>query len=158
MSNKLLLGLATIVTTLAAPLILAADRAPARTGAAIIAALDTEYQAAVERNDWQVMDRILHPQFTLILGNGTVVSRAELIDEARKGDIVYEKQVEMPGTQSVRMYGNDTAVVTALLWLKFQRKGTQKQQDYKLWFSDTYVRTSDGWKYAFGQASMRLPD
>jgi len=30
--------------------------------------------------------------------------------------------------------------------------------DRRLWFSDTYVRTPQGWKYVFGQASLRLPD
>ena len=151
MQGRMLLG----VAALAAAAVVAA---PMKSDAELIAAIDTEYQAAVERNDWAGMDRILHPEFTLVLGNGTVVSRADLIDEARKGDIVYEKQVEMPGTQSVRLYGKDTAIVTALLWLKYQRKSNGKQQDYKLWFSDTYVRTKDGWRYAFGQASLRLPE
>ena len=151
MQGRMLLG----VAALAAAAVVAA---PMKSDAEVIAAIDTEYQAAVERNDWAGMDRILHPEFTLVLGNGTVVSRADLIDEARKGDIVYEKQVEMPGTQSVRLYGKDTAIVTALLWLKYQRKSNGKQQDYKLWFSDTYVRTKDGWRYAFGQASLRLPE
>jgi hypothetical protein len=32
-----------------------------------------------------------------------------------------------------------------------------KPFEYKLWFSDTYIRTPSGWKYAFAQASMRLP-
>jgi hypothetical protein len=27
-----------------------------------------------------------------------------------------------------------------------------------LWFSDTYVRTQRGWRYAFGQASIALPE
>ena len=125
--------------------------------ATIVAALDTEYQAAVERNDWQTMDRILHPDFTLVLGNGKVYSRAELIDSARDKHIEYEKQVEMPGTQTVRVFGNDTATVTALLWLKGTRKSDASTFEYKLWFSDTYVRTKDGWRYAFGQASLRLP-
>ena len=125
--------------------------------AKIIAALDTEYQAAVERNDWQTMDRILHQDFTLVLGNGKVYSRAELIESARDKHIEYEKQVEMPGTQTVRMFGNDTATVTALLWLKGTRKKDQSTFEYKLWFSDTYVRTREGWRYAFGQASLRLP-
>ena len=125
--------------------------------ATIVAALDTEYQAAVERNDWQTMDRILHPDFTLVLGNGKVYSRAELIESARDKHIEYEKQVEMPGTQTVRVFGNDTATVTALLWLKGTRKSDQSTFEYKLWFSDTYVRTKDGWRYAFGQASLRLP-
>jgi len=125
--------------------------------AAVIAALDTEYQAAVERNDWQAMDRILHPDFTLVLGNGNVYSRADLIESARDRHIEYEKQVEMPGTQTVRVFGDDTATVTALLWLKGTRKKDATTFEYKLWFSDTYVRTKDGWRYAFGQASLRLP-
>jgi ketosteroid isomerase-like protein len=122
-----------------------------------VATLDTEYQAAVERNDWQTMDRILHPDFTLVLGNGKVYSRSELIESARGKQIEFEKQVEMPGTQTVRMFGNDTATVTALLWLKGTRKNDQSAFEYKLWFSDTYVRTKHGWRYAFGQASLRLP-
>ena len=125
--------------------------------AAVVAALDTEYQAAVERNDWHSMDRILHPDFTLVLGNGNVYSRADLIESARDRHIEYAKQVEMPGTQTVRVFGNDTATVTALLWLKGTRKKDASTFEYKLWFSDTYVRTNDGWRYAFGQASLRLP-
>jgi ketosteroid isomerase-like protein len=122
-----------------------------------VADLDTAYQAAVERNDWQAMDRILHPDFVLVIGNGTAFTRAQLIDSARNPIAAYEKQVEMPGTQKVRLFGKDTAVVTALLWLKGTRDGGKTPFDYKLWFSDTYVRTPDGWKYAFGQASLRLP-
>ena len=125
--------------------------------ATLVAALDTEYQAAVERNDWRTMDRILHPDFTLVLGNGKVYSRAELIESARDRHIEYEKQVEMPDTQTVRLFGKDTATVTALLWLKGTRKNDASTFEYKLWFSDTYVRTKDGWRYAFGQASLRLP-
>ena len=122
-----------------------------------VADLDTAYQAAVERNDWQAMDRILHPDFVLVIGNGTAFTRAQLIDSARNPIAVYERQVEMPGTQTVRLFGKDTAVVTALLWLKGTRNSDKTPFDYKLWFSDTYVRTTDGWKYAFGQASLRLP-
>jgi hypothetical protein len=46
-------------------------------------------------------------------------------------------------------------VVTALLWIKYTHEG--KELDYKLWFSDTYVRTPKGWRYALGQASIALP-
>jgi hypothetical protein len=79
-----------------------------------------------------------------------------LIDNARNEVIVYEKQVEEPGTQVVRMYGKDTATVTALLWCKGTRKDGKPPFDFKLWFTDTYVRTADGWRYAFGQASMPI--
>ena len=153
MHSKMLMGLVA-VTALAAPLSPAADQADAAT----LAAIDTAYQLAVERNDRQGMDRVLHPDFTLVLGNGKVYSRADLIESARDRHITYEKQVEIPGTQAVRLYGKDTAIITALLWLKGTRKSDQSSFEYKLWFSDTYVRTADGWKYAFGQASLRLPE
>ncbi len=122
-----------------------------------IAAMDTQYQTAVESNDWQTMDRILHPDFVLVLGDGVTHQRQRLIDNARNGVIQYEKQVELPGTQVVRMYGNDTATVTALLWCKGTRTEGKKAFDFKLWFTDTYVRTDEGWRYAFGQASTPLP-
>jgi len=130
--------------------------ASAADDAAAVAALDTEYQAAVERNDWQTMDRILHPDFVLMLGNGKSVSRSELIASARNKDVVYEKQVEDPGTQKVRLYGKDTATVTARLWLRYTG-ADQAVHDYKVWFTDTYVLTPDGWQYAFGMASLHLP-
>jgi ketosteroid isomerase-like protein len=147
-----LLGPLALATVLIVPAAAAKDEP-----AAIVAALDTEYQAAVERNDWRTMDRILHPDFTLVLGNGKVYSRADLIESARDRHIEFEKQVEMPDTQTVRLFGKDTATVTALLWLKGTRKNDASTFEYKLWFSDTYVRTKDGWRYAFGQASLRLP-
>ncbi len=83
--------------------------------------------------------------------------RARLVDSARNPIAEYEKQVEMPGTQKVRLFGKDTAVVTALRWLKRTRASGKSAFDCKLWFSDTCVRTLDGWKCAFGQASLRLP-
>jgi hypothetical protein len=102
------------------------------------------------------MDRILHEDFTLVLGNGRIVTRAQMIASARDRDIEYRKQVEEPGTQRVRLYGDHTATVTALLLLEGTRKKDQSEFEYRLWFTDTYVLTPTGWKYAFGQASTRL--
>lgn len=122
----------------------------------IVATLDTEYQSAVERNDWQDMDRILHPDFVLILGDGTIYSRSQLIASAKDRYIEYEEQAEVPETQIVRLYGDNTATVTAQLVLKGTRKEDRSKIDFKLWFTDTYVRTKDGWRYAFGQAGTPL--
>lgn len=121
----------------------------------VIAKLDNEFQAAVKTNDVQTMERILHKDMILVLGNGTVNTREELLQEARDKTIVYEHQEEDPGTKTVRMWG-DTAVVTARLWVKGVNKG--RTFDRRLWFSDTYVRTPSGWRYAFGQASLHLPE
>jgi ketosteroid isomerase-like protein len=119
-----------------------------------VAALDTKYQAAVKANDATIMDQILADDFVLVTGRGSVFSKADLLDSARKKEASYERQDEEPGTQKVRVWG-DTAVVTALLWIKSVQGG--KPADYKLWFSDTYVRTPTGWRYVFGQASLPLP-
>jgi ketosteroid isomerase-like protein len=119
-----------------------------------VAALDTKYQAAVKSNNAATMDQILADDFVLVTGRGKVSSKADLIESARKKEVTYERQEEEPGTQKVRVWG-DTAVVTALLWIKAQQGG--KPVDYKLWFSDTYLRTPTGWRYVFGQASLPLP-
>jgi ketosteroid isomerase-like protein len=123
--------------------------------AASIAQLDLEFQHAVKVNDAAAMDRILHKDYWLVLGNGTVVTREELLDEARARRIEYEVQDEVPGSQKVRVWG-DTAVVTAKLRIKGRRDGQTFSRT--LWFSDTYVRTPSGWKYAFAQASLPLPE
>ena len=120
-----------------------------------IADLDTEYQAAVERNDVATIERIHHPEMVLVLSNGTVLTGKQIEEAARDKTRVYEKQVEVDDSQVVRVVG-DTAVVTAKLWLKGSRK-TGEAFDYKLWFSDTYVRTPTGWRYFFGQAGAPLP-
>lgn len=122
---------------------------------ATVAALDLAYQAAVKANDAEAMGRILHPDFVLVVGSGAAASREDLLREARAKSIAWEIQDEEPGTQTVRLFG-DTAVVTAKLRLKYMAGG--KGYDRRLWFSDTYVRTPQGWRYAFGQASLSLPD
>ena len=117
-----------------------------------VAELDTQYQRAVRDNDAATMERILADDFVLVTGRGKTMSKADLLKEARARTITYEQQDELE--QHVRVWG-DTAVVTALLWMKGTQSGTAF--DYKLWFSDTYVRTPAGWKYVLGQASLPLP-
>ena len=118
-----------------------------------VAALDTAYQAAVERNDAEAMDRILADDFVLVVGRGATFTKADLLAQAREKTVIYEHQED--SQQTVRVWGQ-TAVVTALLWIKGTKEG--KPIERKLWFSDTYVRTPSGWRYVFGQASLPLPD
>jgi ketosteroid isomerase-like protein len=120
---------------------------------ASLAALDTEYQPAVKANDALTMNRILADDFVLVTGRGNVFTKEDLLTSARNKEVIYEHQEDTE--QTVRIWG-DTAVVTALLWQKGTNNG--KPFDDKLWFSDTYIRTPTGWRYAFGQASIRLPD
>ena len=122
------------------------------TDESIVAALDTEYQEAVKNNDATTMARILADDFVLVTGNGRVYTKADLLKEAVEKTVIYERQEDTD--QTVRMWG-DTAVVTALLWARGTDRG--EPFDYKVWFSDTYVRASTGWLYVFGQSSLRLP-
>jgi len=120
-----------------------------------VAAIDVKYQDAVKRNDAETMAQILHEDFVLVLGTGKSYTRGDLLESARSRHIDYERQDEDPGTQTVRLWGDHTAVVTARLWLKYVAEG--KSFERRLWFSDTYVRTPKGWRYVFGQASIALP-
>jgi ketosteroid isomerase-like protein len=140
---------------LAFALVPATAGATAADDARIVAALDTEFQAAVKHNDAVTIARHLADDMVLLTGRGRVYTKQDHIVSAQKKERIYEQQDEEPGTQQVRVWG-DTAIVTALLWCK----GTDKEGkpfDYKVWFSDTYVRTPAGWKYVFGQASLPLP-
>ena len=118
-----------------------------------VADLDTQYQLAVKGNDVEGMERILADDVVLVTGRGRVFNKTDLLNEARSGTIVYEHQED--SEQRVRVWG-DTAVVTALLWAKGTEGG--RPFEYRLWFSDTYVRTPNGWRYVFGQASLPLPN
>ncbi len=150
MQMKPILGAAAALAMMAGPAL--ADPADDMRA---VAALDTAYQAAVERNDADAMAAILHEDMILVLGNGAVHTGEDLLRAARTRRIVYEHQVEDEGTQTVRLYG-DTAIVTARLYIKAVQNG--QPMEFRLWFSDTYVRTPQGWRYVFGQASTALPE
>jgi ketosteroid isomerase-like protein len=117
-----------------------------------VAALDTEYQAAVKINDAATMDRLLADDFALVTGSGKTFTKADLLSEARSGRVVYEHQEDTD--QTVRIW-RDTATITAKLWEKGTDNG--KPFDYTVWFTDTYVRSPAGWRYVFGQSSLPLP-
>ena len=142
-----------MIRTALTTLLVAASTSAAASDQETVAALDKKYQAAVKRNDAETMASILSPDFVLVLGDGSTYKTADLLAEARSGRIVFEQQDEEPGSQTVRVWG-DTAVVTAKLWVKYTAAG--KSADRHLWFSDTYVRTKEGWRYVFGQASRAL--
>jgi hypothetical protein len=94
------------------------------------------------------MDEILADDFVLITQGGDSLTKADLIKEARGKRTLYDHQEVEEGTQKVRIW-RDTAVVTALLRIA----GTRDKNpfDYKVWVSETYVRTPTGWRYVFGQ-------
>lgn len=113
-----------------------------------VAALDTEFQAAVKKNDAATMDRILADDFVLVTASGKIYTKADFLNDTRAGRTVYEHQEDT--MQTVRVWG-DAAAVTARLWEKGSDDG--RAFDHTLWFSDIYVRTPAGWRYVFGQSA-----
>jgi len=150
MQNYLLRTL--LIGSLVTPVTLIGSGSPTD-DAKTVAALDTEYQAAVKNNDAATMDRILADDFVVVVGSGKVYTKADLLQMARTRKVQYEHQED--SDQTVRVWG-DTAVVTAKLWLKGVDEG--KPFDWQVWFSDTYVRTPSGWRYVHGQASLPMPN
>lgn len=114
--------------------------------------LDTRFQAATKANDAAAVEAALPDDYILILGDGRTVTKADLVRHAREETVVYELQD--PSRQTVRVYGPDTAVITALLRIKGVSDG--KPLDFSIWYSDTYVRRPEGWRYVLGQAGQRL--
>ena len=115
-----------------------------------VATLDAEYQEAVKQNDAATMDRILADGFVLVTSSGKTYSKSELIEEAKSGRTKYEHQEDTD--KAVRVWG-DTAIVTAKLWEKGTEEG--KPFDHRLWFSDVYRHTPQGWRYVFAQSAYR---
>src|SRR6478736_5304799 len=109
--DRLIFKLALACLTLALPLFALASPAEDK---ATVAALDTEYQAAVKNNDAATMDRILADDFVLVTGKGKTFTKTDLLHAAREKDQIYEHQEDTE--QTVRVW-DDTAVVTALLWI-----------------------------------------
>ncbi len=148
----LILGIGFAITAVISGKLLPVVHAGPEGDQKIVADLDTQYQAAVKRNDAVTMARILSDDFVLVTGSGKTYSKKDMLDDAQRGD-VYERNDEE--SQTVRVWG-DTAVVTAKLWEKYTSDG--KSFDHKFWFSDTYIRTPSGWRYVFGQSSLPLPN
>jgi ketosteroid isomerase-like protein len=111
-----------------------------------VAALDVEFQAAVQRNDAATIDRLLPRDYILVSDDGAVETKSDLLNEARAKTYTYSRQDDSHRT--VRVWG-DTAVLTALLWAEGTTRG--RHFNVKVWFSDTYACTPQGWRYVFGQ-------
>lgn len=145
-SNSMFRALVAAVALLAAATALADD------DRAVLGELDARYQKAVEQNDATTMAAILADDFVLVEGDGKRSTKADLVNDARSGKTHYKIQADSERTVIV---SGDTGVVTALLHAKGIEDGARV--DYREWFSDVYVRTPDGWRYLFGQASLPLP-
>jgi ketosteroid isomerase-like protein len=99
--------------------------------------------------DVAALERVLTPDFTLTLSNGTVSTRADEINELHSGKVHYD--VFENYDMLARLYGNDTAVVLR----KTRVKGTAdgKPFDRIVQFTDTLIKRDGRWQLAAGHVS-----
>ena len=133
-----------------------AASAPVAGDQRIVAALDTQYQEAVKKNDADTMTRILADDFVLVTGSGKTYTRSQLLEQARRGCTTNTRRTPTRRSafgairrSSQPSYGKRAPTV--------ENRSTIRS-GYTLWFSDTYVRTPKGWRYVFSQTSLPLPN
>ena len=110
-------------------------------------------QRASMTYDTATIRRLITPDFTLITSSGRVLNAEDLVND------VGDKSVKWFNNDSddvrVRAYGDDCAIVTAILRQRFEYQG--KIVDYRVRFTDTWVKIDGEWRYAAGHAS-KLPE
>ena len=126
---------------------------PAADPAAEVLAFERAACAAFQANDVVAIDSLLTDDVTLILSDGTIERKSDLLREARDEVVKYSRFENVD--QVVRFYGPRTAVVTGRTIISGVTKdGSPVEVD--VIFTDTVVRERGGWKFAAGHVS-RVP-
>ena len=101
----------------------------------------------------RLVDTLLTDDVTLILGDGTIQTKSDLLREAREEVVKYTRFENVD--QVVRFYGPTTAVVTGRTIISgTTNDGTAVEVD--VIFTDAVVKGAGGWKFAAGHVS-RVP-
>jgi len=130
-------------TLLASPAI----RASESDDVAAILQVERDTCAAFEREDAQWLARHLPPTFTLTSSTGKVTTREDEVADLESGT---KYDVFRNRDSKVRLYG-DAAVVTGITEVGGSSEGKPYALEFQ--FTDTYVRTPDGWSMVASHAS-----
>lgn len=106
---------------------------------------------AMVKADLAVLEDVLADDLTYVHSNGNLDGKREFIEALRSGRTKYHS-FEREGV-AVRKYG-DTAVVTGRAHVLVQAAGAEL--DFKLFFTDVYVRRGGKWRMVAWE-STRLP-
>jgi ketosteroid isomerase-like protein len=118
-----------------------------------VLAFEIAATGAFLRNDTIAIDTLLTDDVTLILTDGTIQTKADLIREAREEVVKYTRFENVD--QVVRFYGPTTAVVTGRTIISgTARDGSAVEVD--VIFTDAIVKQGNKWKFAAGHVS-RVP-
>ena len=117
-----------------------------------IKTLDRELNRAFATHDTSTVDRTLLPEFVLITSSGMVRTKPQILKEVGMPELAFTTNESTEVT--VRVVG-ETAVLTGLLHQVYTYEG--KEHDYRVWYTDTWVRVDGTWKQLSGHAS-RYPE
>jgi uncharacterized protein (TIGR02246 family) len=109
--------------------------------------LETEWGAAVAKQDATTIDKMLADEFTMIF-DGTVFTKAELLEYIKS----YKEELTSFVTDewNVHVYG-DAAVVTARNTRKMKLEGKEVTSQDR--FTDTWIKQDGAWKCVAGHNS-----
>ena len=105
--------------------------------------------AALAAGDEAALRRLMHPGLQWTTFRGEVLGYADYIAGNTRGDLRWRAQRLEDVTVVV---AGDTAVLTAAVTDEVTRDGTE--QAFRLRLTQTWVRTSEGWRCLAGHASL----
>jgi ketosteroid isomerase-like protein len=130
----------------------ASSAAPATDDVAVLTELDRAMQQAVVDRDPVAFGAFLTDDYILVVSNSRLVRKPEVVADIDSPD--GRMDVNASTIVDVRVHG-DTALVIADLHQVGRHGDTPF--DYRVRYTDTWVRTPAGWKCISGHAT-RLPE
>lgn len=114
-----------------------------------VAETDKQLNLLIQQHDAQQAERLYADEFILTTSSGKVKLKKDMLGEIASPDLVLE--INETTNVTVRILDN-TAVLTGILHQKGRYK--EKLFDVKLNVTDTWVKTTAGWKLLAGHATL----
>jgi len=114
----------------------------------VIIADKTLNQLIVEHKSDEAQ-KYYNDDFLLTTSSGSFITKEGILKEISSPDLQFE--INETSEVKVRVHGS-TAVLTGVLHQKY--KYHQKQFDFKLYVTDTWIETENGWELLSGHATL----
>jgi ketosteroid isomerase-like protein len=111
---------------------------------------DALLQRATREYDAATVRQLITDDFTLITSSARVYDAKQLLDDVADRSVKWK--LNQTEDLHVRSYNDDCAIITATLHQQYEYQG--KMHDYRVRFTDTWVKLDGRWRYAAGHASL----
>jgi hypothetical protein len=111
--------------------------------------LNATLQIATKNYDIATLKDLISDDYELVSASGKVYDRAAFLADAADRSAVYE--INEPEDVAVRHYNDDSAIVTAILHVRYRVEG--KTVDVRIRYGDTWAKLDGKWRYVYGEAS-----